>query len=509
DGGLPALDEEFCRLSPEALAENLPNYEDRRALLARDPLACAEGFRTLVLLTLRHLLGVRFCPRCPNCATSGQPCSDAFGSNAVAGGGVLGRVDAVFGSIECQKSGALHARMQVFVQYASYTAHVRRSVYCDPDGWERDRAAAEEEWPEYKDCALMLSRPAYQASRRLRPEEWTRRYLAEDVEQLQQRKQHHVHLSAGPGGERRPLAHCRDPKDPTRCKSGFPRNSQLILGRTALVCRGLAEQLDLPVKGKRSSLGLQWGPVNDPNLNGNRPALLAALRCNGDLQAPYRFPVTKETHDDALCQEETCVGDGDVKLLVREAQRTQAGREVAAVLPGSVCSRVAQAAQAGYGCDYMNKRLPIAVQELKEWQRGHRELGEDLKDKPAGYIGARVAKRLTTDCYARGVCRGAVECANLTTRQAGNDPTAAESLKTAPVRLQLLEAAAAGEAWPAEPRQLRTDARPAAQRGRVVSCPFWTFYGARGRAAEVRDLCASSRATSSSSWPSGPLRWSS
>ncbi|CAJ1350578.1 unnamed protein product, partial [Effrenium voratum] len=82
---------------------------------------------------------------------------------------------------------------------------------------------------------------------------------------------------------------------------------QLILGRTALVCRGLAEQLDLPVKGKRSSLGLQWGPVNDPNLNGNRPALLAALRCNGDLQVPYRFPVTKETHDDALCQEEACV----------------------------------------------------------------------------------------------------------------------------------------------------------------------------------------------------------
>ncbi|CAJ1389752.1 unnamed protein product, partial [Effrenium voratum] len=501
--GLPALDEEFCRLSPEALAENLPNYEDRRALLARDPLACAEGFRTfgakwggetLVLLTLRHLLGVRFCPRCPNCATSGQPCSDAFGSNAVAGGGVLGRVDAVFGSIECQKSGALHAHMQVFVQcrhqrgslaglldlgkpelrtllqrYASYTAHVRRSVYCDPEGWERDRAAAEE----YKDCALMLSRPA----RRLRPEEWTRRYLAEDVEQLQQRKQHHVHLPAGPGGERRPLAHCRDPKDPTRCKSGFPRDSQLILGRTALVCRGLAEQLDLPVKGKRSSLGLQWGPVNDPNLNGNHPALLAALRCNGDLQLPYRFPVTKETHDDALCQE-ACVGDGDVKLLVREAQRNQA-------------------AQAGYGCDYMNKRLPIAVQELKDWQRGHRELGEDLKDKPAGYVGARVAKRLTTDCYARGVCRGAVECANLTTRQAGNDPTAAESLKTAPVQpislqfgLQLLEAAAAGEAWPAEPRQLRTDVRPAAQRGRVVSCPFWTFYGARGRAAEVRELCA-------------------
>ncbi|CAJ1342954.1 unnamed protein product, partial [Effrenium voratum] len=204
------------------------------------------------------------------------------------------------------------------------------------------------------------------------------------------------------------------------------------LGRTALVCRGLAEQLDLPVKGKRSSLGLQWGPVNDANLNGNRPALLAALRCNGDLQVPYRFPVTKETHDGELCQEEACAGDGDVKLLVREAQRTQAGWEAAA----SVCSRVAQ----------------------------------ELKDKPAGYVGARVAKRLTTDCYARGVCRGAVECANLTTRAAANDPTAAESVKTAPVHSI----------------SLRLASRFAA----VVSCPFWTFSGARGRAAQVYELCA-------------------
>ena len=183
----------------------------------------------------------------------------------------------------------------------------------------------------------------------------------------------------------------------------------------------------------------------------------------------------------------------------------------------------------------MNKRLPIAVHELKEWQKGQRELGEDLKDKPAGYVGARVAKRLTTDCYARGVCRGAVECANLTT--AANDPTAAESIKTATVHpislrfgfqlldaaaageawpaepqhlrtdsrprllptvhpislrfgFQLLDAAAAGEAWPAQPQHLRTDSRPRARQGRVVSCPFWTLYGARGRAAQVYELCA-------------------
>ena len=90
-----------------------------------------------------------------------------------------------------------------------------------------------------------------------------------------------------------------------------------------------------------------------------------------------------------------------------------------------------------------------------------------------------------------------MECANLTTRAVANDPTAAESVKTAPVHsislrfgFQLLDAAAAGEAWPTEPQHLRTDLRPHAWQGRVVSCPFWTFYGARGRAAQVYELCA-------------------
>ena len=73
-------------------------YDERRALLARDPLACAEGFRTLVMLTLRHLFGVRYCPDCPNCAQSDRPCMDAFGSNATAKGGIFGRIDAIYGS---------------------------------------------------------------------------------------------------------------------------------------------------------------------------------------------------------------------------------------------------------------------------------------------------------------------------------------------------------------------------------------------------------------------------
>eukprot|EP00971_Amphidinium_carterae_P052217 1027968-Amphidinium_carterae.1 len=53
-----------------------------------------------------------------------------------------------------------------------------------------------------------------------------------------------------------------------------------------------------------------------------------------------------------------------------------------------------QSAQAGYACDYQNKRLPIAVNEIKHWQHGQGTLATEVKDKPAGYVAARVGKRL-------------------------------------------------------------------------------------------------------------------
>ncbi|CAJ1413214.1 unnamed protein product, partial [Effrenium voratum] len=443
----PKLDEEFCRLSPEALLEELPDYDERKALLARDPLACAEGFRVLVLLALRRLLGVRFCPRCPDCAASDSPCADA----------------------------------RLFQKYASYSAHVRpgssslgrggargsclvpfryrRSVYCRPDLWQEGlRETVEADWPEYKDSSLMLSRPAYQTDASMSPADWKARFLEVDVEELQQRKQHH------------------DARDPSKCKSGFPRDKALVDG-TVLVCPGLGQKFELPVKGKRSLLGVCWGPVNEPNLNGNHPAFLAALRCNGDLQLPYRFPITTETHSDSLC-EENCAGRQAIRLLIREAQLTQA-------------------AQAGYACDYMNKRLAIARAEIQEWQRGQRDLAADLEDKPVGYLAARSNKRLITDIYSRGVCRGAVECCNLIVNSGKNDPTSAETIKTAPVTdislsfgLRLMEVAATGEPWPVEPRREQPDKRAFGLRQTVSRPAFWTFYGSRGRDPRIFELSA-------------------
>jgi len=231
--------------------QELPNYEARRALLARDPLACAYGFQVLVLLALRHIFGLRFCFHCPDCAASSQPCTDAFGSNATAAGGAFGRIDAVYGSLECQRCGAFHMHGQFFVQcfhqfrslgdlmelgqermlemlrkYSDYSAHVSRKVYCNPEAWHDKQHEIEEQWPEYKASSLMQSRPGYQQDEIVTPAEWRRIYLAEDVEALQMHKQHHVHIM-DQHGRRQPLNHCKDPKDPTKCKAHFPRDRWL------------------------------------------------------------------------------------------------------------------------------------------------------------------------------------------------------------------------------------------------------------------------------------------
>ena len=458
-----------CKRSSSWPCQAIPDYEARRAFLARDPLACAYGFKVLVGLAFRHLFGVRFCPMCPNCSCSPNPCTDAFGSNATARGGVFGRIDAVSGSLECQKGGAYHLHGQYFLvclhqftplselvrlgkkpmlellrKYSDYSAHVRRMIYCDPEAWQEKQEAVEDEWPEYRQSTLMLKRPGYQSDDAMPALTWKRDYLGTDVEALQMHKQHHVHMP-DKNGIRRPLAHCRDSKDPSKCKSSFPRDAWLT-EEPLLICPGIAEKKKMPHKGKRSMIGMPWGPCNDANLNGNHPALLAGLRCNGDVQLPFRFPITEDTHCHGACDRQ-CDKEMPLWKLAREAQ-------------------INQAAQVGYQCNYQNKRLPIAVREVNEWMKGQQHLYEDLKKNKTGYLGARVAKRMITDCYARGVVRGAVETTTLNIDATQQDPTAAESIKTAPVNdmslqfpLRLLRHIAAQKPWPKEPCKVKAVVR--------------------------------------------------
>ena len=60
-------DEAVFGVSVDALSQSLPSHDQRRAILSRDPLASADGFRVLCAVTTEHLFGVRNCPDCPHC----------------------------------------------------------------------------------------------------------------------------------------------------------------------------------------------------------------------------------------------------------------------------------------------------------------------------------------------------------------------------------------------------------------------------------------------------------
>ena len=205
---------------------------------------------------------MRVCPACPDCNTPGcgrTPCQDEAGSSAGLVGGVFGRMDAAYVTIEAQKStGSLHAHCQCFVQclhqhtplqaifalaeskleglrkdYLEYNAHVMHGTYegHSPEGTASKIAEAEASWPEHKQAEVMLQCPAYQRRRAASADScakeeattWGKEYLQEDVATLQFLKQHHYHPVNAETGERTPLHGCQRAEKPGVCKSDFPR----------------------------------------------------------------------------------------------------------------------------------------------------------------------------------------------------------------------------------------------------------------------------------------------
>ena len=484
----PDLDVDFLKLDPEMLAQVLPSYDQRRAMLARDPLACADGFWALVQLALRHLFGVRWCPNCPHCAKSKAPCMD--GRHPGPRGCTLRfhrvpkerhaacafpDLPAVLPPVHAPFQAGGHGKGRLYGPGAQVQSLHR----------PRSRPLRVEERASAGGGSLArvsrLARDAQPPQLPERPHPICKR-LAATVPQCGRGGA--PETKAAPRALGKDARRTQAPADPlprpqgrNQVQGGFPRDKQLT-EETLLVCQGLARQMDMPAKGKRSMRGSLWGPVNDPDLNGTHPALLAALRCNSDLQLPYRFPINADTHS-ASCEDETCPGGNQpVRALVREAQTTQA-------------------AQAGYAWDYANRRLPIATQEIREWNKGNKDMVEELRGKPAGYVASRVESRLITDYFGRGCCRGAVECSNLITRHRHASPLHAESVRTAQTvniplsfGVELLQAATAEQPWPVEPLRWSTDARKNLRKKVISRCPFWALYGSRGQNARVQQLSA-------------------
>jgi hypothetical protein len=346
----PSMDQDYVTMAIRAsdMERWLPNYDDRRAILARDGFASVDGFRTGILLVCEFIWGLRVCPMCPDCnhGDADHGCQDLFGSNAFAEGGILGRGDGVYISIEAQESaGSLHGHSQLHVEcvhqnkhlseviaaiaggtarmvgeYLKYKRHVPRQIYENVSDWQQgSQIAREEAWPEYSLSPELVSKRSYLTSD-MAPEKWRDMCLSEHVQRVQEMKQHHVHTLTQKG-ERVPLLHCRRADSPTKCEGDFPRTMWLI-DSAVVLCQDLIKQMGMSLGCRRSKHVFSHGPQNEENFNGTHPAMCMALQTNSDVQLPYRFALDTYTHADGECQE-NCVSKASFKEVLEACQNIQ------------------------------------------------------------------------------------------------------------------------------------------------------------------------------------------
>ena len=89
---------------------DVPPYDTRRQLTARDPWAVVLSFQTVVRCIFAKLLGIRMCFRCPAC-----DCRDAHGHGCHVTGGILGLVTGLCGAIEYQANSTPHFHCNVYI----------------------------------------------------------------------------------------------------------------------------------------------------------------------------------------------------------------------------------------------------------------------------------------------------------------------------------------------------------------------------------------------------------
>jgi len=214
----------------------------------------------------------------------------------------------------------------------------------------------ESAWPEYRTNTKLLETPAYAVdkfvdthvekskaapsqtqatpetnatkTRLQRGQAWLHQYLHRHVQSLQEMKQHHVHIWDEDKKEYVVLEHCKSKDKKNECKSHFPR-TKWLLDQCVVLCKGLLQQMDMPCSGRKNLIGSLHGPMNEPNINGTHPAMLATQQCNSDVQLPFRLPVIAETHSSLCPVGEQCLTMFDVGDVVKACQL--------AGFPGRLC----------------------------------------------------------------------------------------------------------------------------------------------------------------------------
>ena len=113
-----------------------------------------------------------------------------------------------------------------------------------------------------------------------------------------------------------------------QCKRGFPkkvlcdkfhkprRDKYLV----RIVCKGVAQELQLPVNGKRNMLGTVMGKRRCGWMAPTSLILSHVFRSNTNVQTNYRVPITRHTHD-RDCSKTTCMDGSDTRKMLLLCQR--------------------------------------------------------------------------------------------------------------------------------------------------------------------------------------------
>ena len=351
-----------------------PDYEQRRIMTARDPLAVIDAYTVEVRVRLACALGLRMCPICPRCNETEHPCQDKFGSNMTPLGGILGGCTALGAATEHQGVGTPHLHGNIHLaciyQYhtlqeiadrivekafdpdlvKSFQAWMHKEDPPEPMQHEAFTERVEQEWQQRfagQEHDGMCSTPAYMADDE-QATMWApsgpssqealadgakfRRAYMEDAQFMFSRVQHHVHKKTKKGYF--PLKACLSKRcKKGSCKAGFPKED-FLTEKMLFICPGVARKFNLRISGRRNCLGGILGRRTGVWQSGTHPAFAVIFRSNTHTQPNHRLPCLPTTHEDDLCQDKGCKDDSrNLKVVCKMTQR--ASRQATGYFVGS------------------------------------------------------------------------------------------------------------------------------------------------------------------------------
>ena len=397
----------------------MPDYDVRRALIAKDPWAAMQNFAHCVKFLLPRLLGCNMCPYCPHCTDCAMPsCRNSFGHSMTPTGGTMGMCVAFGGSVEYQMNDSPHLHANAYLatmyQYLSLVEVAQLMQdnlvqFADVVKWREwtccedyhDLAALEAALPSLEKCWANHNKddaadslcylPAYlwdaKATSLWRAsgactdveeiiaihedaKKFKQAYL-EDADFVFSRVHHHWHALNAKTKEREPLRACRSKKG-TGCKHKFPMTKRLNLV-PKVICKGNCRKHDLRVSGRRNDLGTILGRRREVWKSGTNRAFAVVFRSNTHTAPNYRVPLLAATHD-TKCKAD-CLEKYSAKKVIAAAQRAQRNTT-------------------GYYTGYIHKIQRVGKFALRQAARGLKSLSQSIAHRSHPQQFHHVANRI-------------------------------------------------------------------------------------------------------------------